>query len=359
MSNGKHIAVICNYALKPERIGGMDRFFKAYNEQLLQKGHNVTWFFAGERKFDFYSGFELHLTGQQESVEVFALNFLKENKNFEIIVTHFLALCTSFYKKLKSENQPYIIAVDHNPRPIQGFPFKKRIKNKLKGRLYSQYIDCFVGVSQYTADCILQDYGHDLRKKTRVVYNGIDTSVYLKRTEENHGKFIVASHLRESKGIQDLIEAVESLPEPIRKILKIDIFGEGPFEKDLKEMVVAYDLQEQFNFKGSSPQLPELFKNYSYMLQPTYMECFSLSILESLAANVPVITTPVGGNQEIISHGKNGYIFQAGKIEELTELLQKVMTGELYISQDVSGLIEREYSLEEMVSNHMKLLPCT
>ncbi|MDT0688592.1 glycosyltransferase family 4 protein [Salegentibacter sp. F188] len=359
MSAGKHIAVICNYELKPDRIGGMDRFFKAYNKELLRKGHKLTWFFSGGERFEFYSDFELHLAAQQESVETFALNFLKENESFDIVVTHFLALCTSFYKQLKYFNQPYIIAVDHNPRPLHGFLLKKRIKNKLKGKLYSQYIDCFVGVSQYTADYILQDYGSNLRKKTKVVYNGIDTSVYLKRKEENRGKFIVASHLRESKGIQDLIEAVKNLPEPVRKVLIIEIFGEGPFEKDLKQMVEAYNLQEQFSFKGSSPQLPQLFRNYSYMLQPTYMECFSLSILESLGANVPVITTPVGGNPEIISHGKNGYLFQAGDIEELRELLQRVMARELDISQDVSGLIEREYSLEQMVTNHIKLLPCT
>ncbi|GHA50359.1 hypothetical protein GCM10007103_33890 [Salinimicrobium marinum] len=359
MSNGKNIAVICNYELKQDRIGGMDRFYKAYNEELLQKGHKPTWIFSGGERFDFYLGFDLYLAGQQESVEDFALNFLKENESFNIIVTHFLALCTSFYKELKSNNQPYIIAVDHNPRPLHGFPLKKRIKNKLKGRLYSQYIDCFVGVSQYTADCLLQDYGSNLRRKTEVVYNGIDTSAYLKRTEENRGKFIVASHLRESKGIQDLIEAVRFLPEAIRNMIQIDVFGEGPLEKDLKKLVAVYELQHQFSFKGSSPELPELFRNYSYMLQPTYMECFSLSILESLAANVPVITTPVGGNPEIISHGKNGYIFQAGNIEGLRELLQKVMNKEITISQDVNGLIEKEYSLDQMVANHIKLLPCT
>ena len=47
------------------------------------------------------------------------------------------------------------------------------------------------------------------------------------------------------------------------------------------------------------------------MLQPTHMECFSLSILESFAANVPVITTNVGGNKEVIDEGENGYIFKA------------------------------------------------
>lgn len=355
MSNGKHIAVICNYELKPDRIGGMDRFFKAYNEALIQKGYKPTWFFSGGQIFDFYLEFNLQIA-ESEPVEAF---MLKSEKSFDIVVTHFLALCTSFYKELKHKNQPYVIAVDHNPRPLKGFPLKKRIKNRLKGKLYSRYIDCFVGVSQYTTDCIFQDYGTHLQKKTTVVYNGIDTSVYLKRKEENRGKFIVASHLRKSKGIQDLIKAVKILPKEISDKIQIAVFGEGPFEKDLREMVMEYGLQEQFFFKGSSPQLNELFRNYSYMLQPTYMECFSLSILESLAANVPVITTPVGGNSEIISPEKNGFIFQPGNITGLARLLQNVMKGEIYISEDVSGLIEREYSLEQMVANHIKLLPCT
>ena len=359
MSVGKQIAVVCDYELKPDRIGGMDRFFRAYNEELLQKGHRLIWFFSGGQKFDFYSGFELHLAGQQQTVENLMLDFLKEKEEFDIVVTHFLALCTSFYKEIKSIRQSYVIAVDHNPRPLNGFPLKKRVKNKLKGKLYSRYIDCFVGVSQYTADCILQDYDRSLKTKTKVVYNGIDTSVFLKRVEEHRGKFIVASHLRKSKGIQDLIEAVKSLPKEIQLNIRIDIFGEGPMEKDLKELVSAHDLQEQFHFRGSSPNLPDLFRNYSFMLQPTYMECFSLSILESLAANVPVITTPVGGNPEIISHGENGFLFQAGNTKELSELLQKVMKEELSIDQDVSELIEKEYNLEQMVANHIKLLPCT
>src|SRR5690606_10572648 len=123
------------------------------------------------------------------------------------------------------------------------------------------------------------------------------------------GQFIVASHLRESKGLQDLIEAVNLLEEPFKQKVAIDIFGEGPFMSRLKELVEQYELQPQIKFKGSTSQLPKLFQNYSYMLQPTYMECFSLSILESLAANVPVITTPVGGNLEVITHGSNGFIF--------------------------------------------------
>src|SRR5699024_9884905 len=136
--------------------------------------------------------------------------------------------------KIKRTHQSYIIAVDHNPRPIQGFPIKKRIRNRIKGILYGREVDCFIGVSQYTIENILMDYGNHLAAKTHLVYNGIDTKAFNKRKEENFGSMIVASHLRESKGIQDLIEAVNLLSARHKELLRIDIFGEGPMEKTLK-----------------------------------------------------------------------------------------------------------------------------
>jgi len=60
-------------------------------------------------------------------------------------------------------------------------------------------------------------------------------------------------------------------------------------------------------FFGSSPKLNQIYSKYDYMIQPTYMECFSLSILESLSANVPVITTTVGGNEKVIVEDVNRF----------------------------------------------------
>ena len=336
----------------------MDRFFVAYDRACKAKGFQVDWFFSDCTAHSFYK--ELNVFASQDmSAEEQFLKQIKELKKYDVTVTHFVELCTPFFQKIKKEQKAYTIAVDHNPRPLNGFPLKKRIKNKLKSRLYSRYIDCFVGVSQYTVDCILQDYGSNLRNKTKVVYNGIDTSVYLKRTEENPGKFIVASHLRASKGIQDLIEAVSALSPELKEKLHIDIFGEGPMEIELKEKTVQLKLENSIQFKGSSPDLPNIFKDYSYLIQPTYMECFSLSILESLAANVPVVTTNVGGNEEIISEGENGFIFKAGDIRRLTTILDKILQGELKINNDVSILIKQDLPLQKMVEGHLKLLPFT
>ncbi|MEG9328945.1 glycosyltransferase family 4 protein [Salinimicrobium catena] len=352
------VGIVCNYELKEDRIGGMDRFFKGFNKELINRGAEVSWFFRGNKKNSFYKDLDVHLSGK-ERVEKFFITQRSAFDDFDVVITHFVELCTPFFKNIKSYGKgTYVIAVDHNPRPIPGFPIKKRLKNKIKGYLFSPYIDLFVGVSKYTVNQIIKDYGSAVKNKTRLVYNGVDTTIYKKRKKENRRRFLVASHLRQSKGIQDLIEAVNMLPDEVKKQVKIDIYGEGPLESQLKNRVMDLDLENIIKFCGSTSALPELFQNYSYLLQPTYMECFSLSILESLASNVPVITTPVGGNKEIIKENENGFIFEAGDVQALSQILKEVVQKERSINSGVYEQIESDYNLNLMVQNHIELLPC-
>lgn len=356
MKLNKNIAVICNYDLNPDRIGGMDRFFVSYDEECKKLGFKISWFFAGGIKYDFYDDLDLHICSKDLYSEF--LDFHQINE-YNIVITHFVELCTSFFKTIKTKNNPFIISVDHNPRPIDGFSIIKRVKNKLKGILYAKYIDLFIGVSKYTTNCILSDFGKHLQTKTKVVYNGIATDVYLKRETENFGKFIVASHLRTSKGIQDLIKAVSLVSSKAKKKILIDIYGEGPIENELKELVESLELDTVFTFKGSTPELPSIYKDYSFLLQPTYMECFSLSILESLASNVPVITTPVGGNEEVVINGINGFIFPAKDVVQLSKLLDEILNRSKKIQENTCSEIEEKFNLTRMVNEHLTLLPCT
>jgi glycosyltransferase involved in cell wall biosynthesis len=356
MTKQKKIAIVCNYALNPNRIGGMDRFYVAYDAKAKALGYEVDWYFSNYQPFDFFSGLTIFSANNQNVEQFFLEKVNQENLKYDVLVTHFLALCTSFFKNAKALGIQKTIAVDHNPRPLSGFPFSKIIKNKIKGILYARYIDLFVGVSEYTQKHILRDYGSFLSSKTCMIYNGIDTSVFVKRSAENKNKFIITSHLRESKGLQDLIKAVSILEKDLKNQMQIDVYGEGPYENELIAMVHDYKLNEIIHFKGGSSQLNELLAKYSFLVQPTYMECFSLSILESLAANVPVITTTVGGNLEIIENDNNGFIFEPKDYFALVTILKNIVLGNLSINRDVSFQIETDYNLEKMVENHIQIL---
>ena len=352
----RKVAVVCNYILKPDRIGGMDRFFRLFDTVLKEKGYMVDWFFTADTAFDFYNDLSI-CDAKNSSVEESFLE-ASSNKTYDIVITHFTELCTRFYKDLAFRNpNSYVIAVDHNPRPLKGFSLKKRFKKRIAGLLYGKYINQFIGVSQYTVNHILKDYGRFLKKKTKIIYNGIDTAIFEKRIQENKNKFIVASHLRPSKGIQDLLKALSIIEVNLLEGVVVDVYGEGAYKEDLKRLTQKYSLENVVHFKGSSSKLNKLFCNYSYMIQPTYMECFSLSILESLSANIPVITTTVGGNLEVVTNNKNGYIYNPGDCKALAGILENILKGNSTNIEHTSPLIEQEYHLNNMVLNHINLLP--
>lgn len=358
MIEQKKIAVLCNYELLPDRVGGMDYFFWAFDAQCKEKGIQVDWFFPNQSIHGEYLNMNIY-DCKYQSIESCFLAFCKKKQpTYSHIITHFVALCTPFFYKLKQVSNARIIVVDHNPRPLNGYPLKKKIEKKIKGVLFSRYIDVFVGVSNYTVKEIIHDFGIHLQKKVKTIYNGVIIDDIRIRNHRNTQKttFLVASHLRESKGIQDLIAAVVLLPIEIRNEIKIAIYGDGYYKSNLEQRINQLDLQCCFTFMGSKPNLKELYSNYDYMLQPTHMECFSLSILESLAANVPVITTDVGGNKEVIVDGENGYIFKAKDIHALKEIIERVYLGNKKIEMHTRELIENYFSLTKMVANHLALI---
>ncbi len=350
--------MLCNYELLPERVGGMDYFFWQFDQKCKKKNIEVHWFFPNTATHGGYHQLTI-IDAKYQNTEVFFVKYCETNtSDYTFILTHFVELCTPAFKKIKQLSHAKIIVVDHNPRPLNGYSIKKKIQKRVKGILFSKYIDLFIGVSQYTVNAILSDFGNHLQHKTKTIYNGVIIDDIKKRAQRNYSKptFLVASHLRESKGIQDLIDAVALLPVVIKSNLVIDIYGDGPYKTFLLNQIRAKKLEANFNFKGSVSNLKELYCQYDYMLQPTHMECFSLSILESLAANVPVITTNVGGNQEVITNNENGFITEANDISALRDVIKKVYLGNFKITQNTRTLIETRFSLDSMVDNYLKLI---
>jgi glycosyltransferase involved in cell wall biosynthesis len=338
----------------------MDRFFWLFNQECLRLNYQIDWFFPNVSHHGQYSQLHIISPDKNQSLESKFLHLSEsQTEKYDVVITHFLELCTSFSKRVKHQNpKTKFIAIDHNPRPIGGYPLKKKLEKKIKGLLYASYTDLFVGVSDYTRKNILIDFGNHLSKKTIVVYNGIEFQQYKIRDNRAtlHPTFLVACHLRESKGIQDLIEAVHLLPTEIKNQITIDIYGKGMYQSHLEFLISKYNLKDNFNFKGSVNNLYAIYFQYDYLLQPTHMECFSLSLLESLSANVPVITTSVGGNEEAIQHNKNGYIYKPKDVLALKEIIQKVFEGKLAISENTRLLIEQNFTIDKMVKEHINLI---
>lgn len=362
----RRIAVLCQYELLENRVGGMDQFYWAFNLYCKDHGVIIDWFFPNAARHGDYPQMSI-FSCEGHSLEQFFLEHLKTTEtNYNCVMTHFLELSTVFAKNLKKLTSAKLIQVDHNPRPLGGYTLKKRIKKRFKGFLYSAYVDQFVGVSKNTAFEIIRDFGHGVQSKTTTIYNGVNLSKIKKRTadqrigplgnaDDRPIKLLVVSHLRASKGIQDLIQAVAVLKQKDNFELVIDLYGDGPYRQSLEKMTKDLGVCSHFKFKGSA-DVSEVYAEYDCLIHPSHMECMSLTLLEALTAGLWVITTKVGGTPEIIAHDKNGWLYEAGAISELTELLRNAAKGMIFENIIQTSKILQNHSLDGMVKHYYQLL---
>ena len=70
-------------------------------------------------------------------------------------------------------------------------------------------------------------------------------------------------------------------------------------------------------FAGLREDIPQILAMSDISVLASLREGFSITVLESMAAGKPVVVTDVGGNSEIVEHGKTGFIIPAQSPEDL------------------------------------------
>lgn len=353
-----NIAVLCDYQLLPERIGGMDHFFWLFDEQCKQTGIDVVWFFPNEGH-GAYTKMQLIAANGQRLESCFLQHTQDTGARYDVVITHFLELCTPFFKKAAKATKARIIAVDHNPRPLGGYPFKKRLEKRLKGLLYARAIDTFVAVSDKMLHDLAQDFGRGCLKKTKVVHNGIELGKFAEKQDfSTHTHFVTACHLRKEKGLQDLMAALSLIEAPLRARMRLDIYGYGPYESTLRLLADEFTKAGIVRFMGSVADLYTTYCQYDYLIHPSHGETFCYTVAEALQSNLPVITTHGEGNiLGLVNEGKNGFLFRPGDAISLAAILSAVLSSKKKVTQKTMAEVGKPaLSIENMVHNYLELL---
>lgn len=133
----------------------------------------------------------------------------------------------------------------------------------------------------------------------------------------------VASRLVSIKGITDLIAAVALLAKNGLDA-QLDIAGTGPEEKALLEASANHDVSERIHFLGWIDDVQESMCHWDIYAQPSRAEGFGLSVLEAMAAGLPVVATSVGGLPEIVLEGETGFLVPPAQPAVLAERIERL-----------------------------------
>ena len=105
---------------------------------------------------------------------------------------------------------------------------------------------------------------------------------------------------------------IEIMPELLKENpnFKLLIVGEGPQKENLKSQISNLKLNEKVILLGkvSHAELEAYLKMAKMFVLNTAYEGLSHQLLEALAAELPVVTTNVCGNPEVITDGENGIL---------------------------------------------------
>jgi glycosyltransferase involved in cell wall biosynthesis len=148
--------------------------------------------------------------------------------------------------------------------------------------------------------------------RTRVVHNGVDPH---RRASPDPGLIGAADDpvigvlalLRPGKGIETLIEA---MPEVVRGHagVRLAIAGDGPERAALEALAAARGVAGSVRFLGEVAAAGRFLDSIDVFVSASWAESFPYTVLEAMAAGLPVVATEVGGTAEAVDDGTTGFV---------------------------------------------------
>lgn len=126
------------------------------------------------------------------------------------------------------------------------------------------------------------------------------------------------------KGHRHLLAA---LPQVLARHPKLQVlmFGRGPLEAELRQVIVDQGLADRVSLMGFRDDLPAVLGCLDLLVHPADMEGLGVSLLQASAARVPIIASRAGGMPEAVRDGHNGLLIAPGDVAGLAAAMNRLL----------------------------------
>lgn len=155
-------------------------------------------------------------------------------------------------------------------------------------------------------------------RRIRVVYNGIEPGARASAAQRHEARaalglsrdaFVVgtAGRLDPVKNLSVLLQVMAVLRDKVKGAVAV-IVGDGPARAALQAQASELGVIGSVIFAGYRSDVRALMPAFDVYVNCSTYEGVSLTILEAMAASLPVIAAPVGGNPEVVVDHETGYL---------------------------------------------------
>ncbi|MCP4716491.1 MAG: glycosyltransferase, partial [Deltaproteobacteria bacterium] len=196
-------------------------------------------------------------------------------------------------------------------------------------RMTSSLVDRYTAVSEAARRFVLAQADVSA-EKVLTIYNGVDVHHECRpapldfAVAENVFKVAFISRFDKQKGHAVLLRALKNVVVRNNNII-VYLWGEGPEEAQIKNMVAAADLSVYVCFMGTVDAVRSYLTRMDALVLPSLWEGMPNVVLEAMAEAKPVIASRIPGLDEVVVDGRTGLLVEPGDADGFAEAMITLM----------------------------------
>lgn len=318
----------------PPAYGGIELVVGLLTDELVRRGHEVTLFASGDSislaKLTSVHPRALRLDPTIKDYGIYEMlnlaSVYERAEEFDIIHSH-IGHGALAYANLVKTPTVHTLHGTFNPDNEKMFSFGKK--------------QPYVNISNAQREPRLG------LNYVATVYNGIDVSSYEFHSQPEDPPYLAfLGRMSPEKGAHLAIEIAKKAGWHLKMAGKIDVVDVEYFEKEIKPHIDG----EQIEYLGEAnhTQKNALMGGAVATLFPiTWREPFGLVMIESMASGTPVIAMKLGSTEEVISHGKTGFL--CNNIQDCISAIDRVIELDRYACRQY---VENLFSVKHMTDGY-------
>ncbi len=224
---------------------------------------------------------------------------------------------------------------------------------------------------------LVEVFGVIPEEKCYVIPNGFDVKKFLQIPEEiklefkekfslPDDKIILAAvgRLAPVKNHKLLVEAIDLLPRSLLNKIRVLIVGDGSLKTELlrqirnKGLGAGEDARSLFVFTSWVTDVREVYANADIVVLTSLNEGAPVSLVEAQASGVPVISTRVGGVEDVVKHKETGLLVPPNNPSELAKAIKELVEDEekrKRFGEEGQKFVSEHFSVEKFIEKSKKL----
>ena len=272
------------------------------------------------------------------------------------------------YLPLRLSGVKTIIVHDHTPGdrpPILGLKgLLKMFRNKLR------YVtaDMFLNVSKLMRQRSLLN-GRIPDDKCKVVQNGIPLRSISRNTNYIREELgipkdaivaVTTGRAHPYKRVDHIVKAaIKLLKKNSKKDVYFLIVGDGPDLQKIIDLVQVNQMGSRIKVLGFRKDVWEILEDSDFAIHASLGEGFSLSIIEYMAASLPVFVPDIPSVSQAVIHMENGIIYPKDDVDALVHYLD-YLSGRIDIihqlGRNARRKVEKEYNIDQCTSRFISVV---